>query len=75
MNDIYEIRTVKDFLKVPASKREAMLADFNGWLEMTSMVDLLFRPEILTSGDSFKWVDDGVSGISGFNIRRKEQPE
>lgn len=73
--DVYEIRTVKDFLKVPASKRADMLADFGQWIEMCSAVDLLFRPEILTTGDSFKWIDDGIAGLSEIHIRTPEQAE
>lgn len=73
--EVYEIRTVKDFLKIPASKRSEMLADFSQWIEMCSAVDLLFRPEILATGDSFKWVDDGIVGCSEIHLRTPENPE
>ena len=69
MKDVYEIRAVKDFLKVPASKRVAALEDFRAWLEMNDMVAEIGAGYALKTGDSFKWVDDGTLGCSEVNIK------
>ena len=69
MNAVYEIRTVKDFLKVPTSKRVEALEDFRLWLEMNDMVAELGAGDALKTGDSFKWVDDGTLGCSEVNIK------
>ena len=69
MNDVYEIRTVKDFLKVPAGKRVAALDDFRLWLEMNDVITDIGAGDALKTGDSFKWVDDGTLGCSEVNIK------
>lgn len=75
MNNLYEIRTVKDFLTVPASKRHAALTDFAMWLAICDEVAEQFEPEEVTVGNVFKWKDDGVPGCSEINIRPMENAE
>ncbi|THD06164.1 hypothetical protein [Rhodanobacter lindaniclasticus] len=73
--DVYEIRSIKDFLSVPPDKRVAALCDFAMWLAICDMMADKFTPEEVTVGDVFKWKDDGISGCSEINIRTPEQPE
>lgn len=68
MADIYEIRTVKDFLTVPEEKREAMLVDFVLWLRMVSEFNGLFDG-VIAVDNCFKWVDDGLNGCKEINLR------
>lgn len=68
MSDEYIIRTVKDFLTVPADKREAMLADFIVWMDMADRLAEVFDPSELTVIDHFRWKDDGITGCSEINL-------
>jgi hypothetical protein len=73
--DVYEIRSVKDFLAIPPDKRPAALADFAMWLAICDTVAEKYTPEELTVRDVFRWKDDGIAGCSEINIIAPEQPE
>jgi hypothetical protein len=78
MSEQYEIRTVADFLKVPASRIEVCLRDFQDWLvlgrnavELETMVAgvFLISPQLLkVSTERFAWVDDEIRGVSALRI-------
>lgn len=73
--DIYEIRSVKDFLLIPPDKRTTALADFAMWLAICDKVAGEYTHEELTVSDVFRWKDDGIAGCSEITIRTPEQPE
>ena len=66
--NVYEIRSVKDFLTIPEDKRATALSDFAMWLAICDEVAEQFKPEEVAVGNVFKWKDDGVSGCSEINI-------
>ena len=77
----YEIKTVADFLSVPAEKRAECLADFQQWLAMADQhqeIESLLDQMAQTSGafstcrDTFVWVDDGQRGVSGIQFEARE---
>jgi hypothetical protein len=78
MSECYEIKTVADFLKVPANRVEACLTDFRDWLTlghnaraMANIVEQAFEvPDgtMTMQFTRFMWIDDDVPGISGLNI-------
>lgn len=72
--DVYEIRTVKDFLSIPPDKRPAALAAFAMWLAICDKVASKYTPEELTVRDVFRWKDDGIAGCSEIHICTPEQP-
>ena len=56
----YEIRTVLDFLKVPAARRGECLEEFAVWLyilEASGVALAAFNPSL---PQSFDWIDDGM---------------
>ena len=63
MSATYEIRTIKDFLAVPAEKREAMLRDFLQWMTLCDVIAGKFTPKWVQVGDVFRWIDDGKTGL------------
>ena len=67
MNIEYEIKCLADFASLPADKLDACLRDFSYW------VDLIRAANELPDGlsilrDGFRWIDDGIDGISGVDI-------
>lgn len=55
----YTIRTVSDFLRVPAARRQRCLDEFAGWLAHAER-NLVRHPPL--NVDLFIWTDDGVGG-------------
>jgi hypothetical protein len=73
----YSISSIKDFLAIPPESIDACLADFKVWLEIAhqqkefsdDMNELIGMPGALSfSEDSFKWLDDGLSGLHHVDI-------
>ena len=73
----YEIKSLSDFLNVPAEKLPECLGDFKQWVELRrSMADgfKLLEPlfgdlsATVEMKDAFIWLDDGLSGFSQINI-------
>ena len=64
----YVIKTIHDLFAVPADRREAMFSDFRLWLEMAGEFRVLFGENDICVGN-FIWVDDGIAGLSGVQIR------
>jgi hypothetical protein len=71
----YPIATLRDFLKVPASRRCVCLREFHAWLHMQEAVpdlvcaagDALGTPiprEMFQFDEAFVWEDDGKATIS-----------
>lgn len=72
----YEIRTVADFLKVPAERRRICLREFDAWCALQEGVtDLLCAASGALDGDLtpadlhwqnevFRWNDDGEACLS-----------
>jgi hypothetical protein len=58
---VIAIKTVSDFLVVPAEKRAHCLKDFAMWLEMVPAVNDMFGDieGVRTKTDTFIWIDDG----------------
>lgn len=70
----YIIRTVADFLKVPAARRETCLQEFHGFLPLAEMA---LRMPGATGAFEFTWIDDGetshriiLTGADGKEIDR-----
>lgn len=58
----YRIETVSDFLKVPAERRAACLAEFTDWIELAeAMTDLTAACGVESEAFRFEWIDDGKS--------------
>lgn len=68
MSTEYPIRTVNDFLTVPADRREAMLADLSEWMKLRDRIAPLVAAGQLEVPDVFRWLDDGAVGLSQINI-------
>jgi len=76
--DVYEIRTILDFTKVPANKLNSCLEDFCLWIIMAgrraeyekSTCQAFGVPDgtIQVNTGLFRWVDDGVTGVSAVSI-------
>ena len=66
----YYIKTVEDFLKFPAEKREDCLKDFMAWMQFSDVISRC-TPNIVSNNQVFHWVDDDIRGISGVNITAK----
>lgn len=73
----YEIKSLSDFLNVPAEKLPECLGDFEQWVALRrSMADgfKLLEPlfgdlsAAVEMKDAFIWLDDGLSGFSQINI-------
>jgi hypothetical protein len=76
----YEVRTVKDFLLIPADRRFIALREFHSWLHVQqAFMDLLLAAaeslgtpipaeSMKFNNDVFRWVDDGKATI-GINIK------
>ena len=73
----YEIKSLSDFLNVPAEKLPECLGDFEQWVALhRSMADgfKLLEPlfgdlsAAVEMKDVFIWLDDGLSGFSQINI-------
>ena len=81
MSDRYEIKTVADFLSVPAEKRAECLADFSQWLsivdehkEIESLLDQIAGTDgaFSTMTDRFIWIDDSKRCVSGIKFTTGE---
>ena len=75
MSATYDISAIKDFLAVPTEKREAMLIDFLHWMTLCDEVVAKCAPKQLRVGDYFRWIDDGMTGLTEIIIRPVESPE
>ena len=73
----YEIKSLSDFLNIPAEKLPECLGDFEQWVALRrSMADgfKLLEPLFgdlsvaVEMKDAFIWLDDGLSGFSQINI-------
>lgn len=79
-NTEYRIKTVKDFLKVPADKREQCLREFNEWLGLIDkgingrLAELFGMKENQVLTSAFIWVDDGKTGFKEIRIVSKKRP-
>ena len=51
-----EIRTVEDFFKIPANRRDLCLAEFLMWMMMCELGDATGM--LKSVRDVFKWIDD-----------------
>lgn len=77
MSQEYKISTVADFLKVSADKREECLVDFLQWLQLVDNPELIESFAQITGVTAefviseFRWVDDGLRGISDIAIVEK----
>lgn len=61
----YEIEHVKDFLKVPADRREACLKEFADWIVVAETVtDIANSRGAKSEPARFDWIDDGNLNIS-----------
>lgn len=67
----YEIRTLEDFLKVPADRLPECLRDFGDWLalarrkgEVDKILTEAVGVETDLAMDFFHWIDDGQRGVS-----------
>lgn len=64
----YEIKTVQDFLLVPADRLEACLSEFRDYLEYARDImelaklagEIVGAKETESSVGSFNWTDDGI---------------
>lgn len=57
----YTIRTVQDFLTVPAHRRADCIRDFAGWLPL---VELAVKLPGVTTFPPYEWIDDGKPGTN-----------
>jgi uncharacterized membrane protein len=71
----YEIRTVEDFLAVPADKRDECLRDFKTWMEIKSKTGEIeaelsegLGVPVAIRHNVFTWLDDGIAGVSQIRI-------
>lgn len=62
----YKIESLSDLLKVPADRRDAMLADMKAWMEFHDSIGV---PPELTTVRSFTWQDDGKVGMGSATLR------
>lgn len=78
----YEIKSLLDFLNIPAEKLPECLGDFEQWVALRrSMADgfKLLEPLFgdlsvaVEMKDAFIWLDDGLSGFSQINIMCGEE--
>jgi len=78
----YEIKSLSDFLNIPAEKLPECLGDFEQWVALRrSMADgfKLLEPLFgdlsvaVEMKDAFIWLDDGLSGFSQINIMCGEE--
>lgn len=62
VNEQFDIKTVRDFLAVPADRRELCVLEFLSWLRLCDAID---RSDLFQPMDTFKWVDDdkGIAEI------------
>lgn len=66
MSNVYDIRQISDFSKVPTHRLPACMGEFVNFL-------LSFRnaPETQEAGlifDSFQWKDDGIDAVEGIQL-------
>lgn len=84
MSPEYEIRTIADFLAVPEKSIDACLADFKAWLELArkpkeinaainAILDVPAAASFMNT--IFTWRDDGVSGITFFDLVDPSHPD
>lgn len=66
MNERYEIKELMDFVKVPAERRAACLADFAQWVDSYEAVKAVLGDALVRS--HFVWIDDGIEGISAVRV-------
>ncbi len=68
----YEIKTIDDFLKVPADRIDDCLAEFKTWYEVTQPLEsLIIEVSKTLNGGAvemkfnrgFTWIDDGNKNI------------
>ena len=73
----YEIKSLSDFLNVPAEKLPECLGDFEQWVALRrsmaggfKLLEPLFGDlsVAVEMKDAFIWLDDGLSGFSQINI-------
>lgn len=57
----YRVRTVADFLTIPADRRAKALAEFPAYLEILETVQPLLSTGLVEreAAEVFQWVDDG----------------
>jgi hypothetical protein len=55
----YDIRTVRDFLMVPAERRAVCLSEFLSWLKWAEQAENGLGLLLVKSPDVYPWVDDG----------------
>lgn len=58
----YSIRTVHDFLKVPADRLGTCLLEFNSWLALIAATKDL--PGVRSIPQSYEWIDDGLRNMN-----------
>ncbi len=60
---IYEIRTVKDFFKVPAERRELCVSEFLMWMGMCDGAAALLGGLVDPVRTVFTWIDDDAGKV------------
>lgn len=70
----YRIETVADFAKVPADRLGDCLAEFVPFLFFTRHAGEA-DPEVGLALEAFTWIDDGVEGVRGVNLRSGDREE
>ncbi len=72
----YQLRTVADFSSIPEDRIDACLNDFAAWLrvsrksnEINNLATVALGGTVNFDIGGFKWVDDGVAGISAVDIQ------
>ena len=60
----HTIRTVHDFLKVPASSRAVCLLEFGHWLETMGKIATMMDGIPVRLPDAYVWIDDGLHTAS-----------
>lgn len=63
MNNRYEIRTLEDFVNIPAEKRDHCLHDFGLWCDVMEQANKTlkhaFGGVVKPQMETFIWLDDG----------------
>lgn len=63
----YHIKTVQDFLSVPADRREVCIREFRHWCDaVEAMMHLVDTLDVTaTAPDEYTWIDDGKHTMKG----------
>jgi len=66
----YVIKNLEDFFQIPEEKLSECLTDFFYWILVGKQIKDDSGLNKIVSLDGFKWIDDGIQGISSIEISK-----